>query len=347
MALLAHLYSHIRGSQEDIATYSLQYIVSSSVELNRSFSRFIAEVIHQEIPEQLNYLCQASGEGKERPDIAAIDTEGKERILIEAKFYAGLTDNQPNAYLDRLAQKNGDGLVFICPQARKEVLWWHLQKLVFEREIVKCGDNCITVDSVRMAIVTWSEVLSVLKHTSVTVAKEFISDVEQLEGFCQQMDSEAFIPFSAEDLGSETARKEERYYRVIDTLIDKLKTDKSLNPSTKGVKATAYRKGYARAVRIRDYWVAVNYDRDLWMNTTLCDTPFWVVIRSGADWKQYDYILKAFQRIPEVDKGKLWGMTYLALQPMQNGTLDEIVIDLKSQILNYLDIIDQERSSSN
>ncbi len=29
-SLLAHLYSRIKGSQEDVATLSLQYIISSS-----------------------------------------------------------------------------------------------------------------------------------------------------------------------------------------------------------------------------------------------------------------------------------------------------------------------------
>ena len=33
-SLLAHLSSHIRGSQEDIATISLQYILSQSTILN-------------------------------------------------------------------------------------------------------------------------------------------------------------------------------------------------------------------------------------------------------------------------------------------------------------------------
>ena len=46
MALLAHLYSHIRGSQEDIATYSLQYILSASSELNRAFTHLVSESFH-------------------------------------------------------------------------------------------------------------------------------------------------------------------------------------------------------------------------------------------------------------------------------------------------------------
>ena len=40
-SLLAHLYSRIRGSQEDIATISLQYLLSQSIALNEAFTQLI------------------------------------------------------------------------------------------------------------------------------------------------------------------------------------------------------------------------------------------------------------------------------------------------------------------
>lgn len=342
MALLAHLYSHIRGSQEDIATYSLQYILSASAELNRAFTRLVSEGLHCELLAPLNYTCQVSGENRERPDIAGIDTEGNEQILCEAKFYAGLTNNQPNSYLDRIIQRNGTGLLFICPEVRKAILWDHLKELVAGRNIIPISDFCLSIDGVQMAIITWNEVTSVLKRTAASVAIEHLSDVEQLEGYCKQMDSEAFIPFSAEDLGPEVPRKEERYYRVIDKLVEHLKSDKSLNPITKGVKATAYRKGYGRGINIRGYWLSINYDRDLWTDASSCETPFWVAIRSGKDWKQHKYIIRALNRFPETEKGSIWGLTYIALHPRLNGTLDEVVDDMKVQILKYIDAADEE-----
>lgn len=342
MALLAHLYSHIRGSQEDIATYSLQYILSASSELNRAFTHLVSESFHCEVLAPLNYICQVSGENRERPDMVGVDIEGNEQILCEAKFYAGLTNNQPNSYLDRIAQRGGTGLVFICPEVRKAVLWDQLKQLVAERNTMPISDFCLSVDGVKMAIITWNEVTSILKRTSASTAIEYVSDVEQLEGFCKQMDSDAFIPFSAEDLGPEVPRKEERYYRVIDKLVEYLKTDKSLNPITKGVKATAYRKGYGRGINIRGYWLSINYDRDLWTDASSCETPFWVAVRSGKDWKQHDYIIRALNRFPEIEKGSIWGLTYIALHPMLNGTLDEIVADMKAQLMKFVDAADEE-----
>ena len=40
-SLLAHLYPYIKGSQEDVATYSLQYLLSQSDKLNIAFTKWL------------------------------------------------------------------------------------------------------------------------------------------------------------------------------------------------------------------------------------------------------------------------------------------------------------------
>ena len=54
-SLLAHLYSRIKGSQEDVATLSLQYIVSSSEKLNAAFNRLISDTLKTDIGEEIQY----------------------------------------------------------------------------------------------------------------------------------------------------------------------------------------------------------------------------------------------------------------------------------------------------
>lgn len=346
-SLLAHLYSHIKGSQEDVATLSLQYIVSRSAALNREFSRLLCRALHGDIGTELNYVCQPVGENLERPDIAGIDPNGKEQILCEAKFYAGLTDNQPNGYLDRLQKEGAYGLVFICPAARKVTLWSKLLELCRERSVVDLDEYCVVIGGVRMSILTWGDIVESLRHVASSEATDALPDIYQLDGFCRLMDSEAFVPLSPEDLGPEVSRKEERFYHILDALIDYLKADKSLSPSTKGVKATAYRQGYARAIKIRGYWLSINYDRDLWMNPASKETPFWVAIRSGEDWKQTDYILRALQRFPAAEHDSKWDLTYLALYPILYGTLDEIVASMKAQIIDYIDTVEETRVKGN
>ena len=112
-SLLASLYSRIKGSQEDVATVSLQYILSSSEKLNMAFNRLLSDSLGVNIESDTKYTCQSVGKDKERPDMSGVDSSGNEIILCEMKFYAGLTDNQPNGYLDRLISNGGKALVFV------------------------------------------------------------------------------------------------------------------------------------------------------------------------------------------------------------------------------------------
>ena len=169
-SLLAHLYPYIKGSQEDIATFSLHYLLSQSIKLNAAFTKFAADTMGIELEERLQYLCQVTGESdeKDRPDMVGTDADGVEVTLFEMKFYASLTPNQPNTYLNRLRKNNGKGLLFICPTARKTSLWAKLQELC-GTETTDVNKYCVTVNGINLAITTWSEVLGLLKQVASTV----------------------------------------------------------------------------------------------------------------------------------------------------------------------------------
>lgn len=339
-SLLAHLYPYIKGSQEDIATFSLQYLLTQSDNLNRAFTKRVADSMQIELEDVLQYVCQVTGSGeeKERPDMAGIDSSGKEVILFEMKFYASLTVNQPVTYLERLKKNSGKGLMFICPAARRTNLWMKLKELCNGMSVKEVADYCVLVDGVKMAIYTWGEVIEMLKQVAASVDIAYTADIAQLEGFCNQLDSDAFIPFSAKDLSANTAKREERYYMVLDEVIDLLMADKSIRTSKKGTKATAYRKGYTRSLTIDKYSITLNYDRDLWKNPATVETPFWVAIRD-ENWKVLPDIACKFMHIPEQQKEQFWNMLFLAIEPLQNVTFSELCENIKYQILRYIDMV--------
>ena len=66
-------------------------------------------------------------EGQTRPDLVGVDQHNKECLFIEAKFWAGLTEQQPTAYLDRLPPHTA--LLFVAPASRIELLWAELRRL--------------------------------------------------------------------------------------------------------------------------------------------------------------------------------------------------------------------------
>ena len=339
-SLLAHLYPYIKGSQEDVATFSLQYLLSQSESLNRAFTKRVADIMQVDLEESLQYVCQVTGdsEEKERPDMAGINLNGEEVMLFEMKFYASLTVNQPRTYLERLKKNNGIGLLFVCPTVRRTSLWAKLNELCADMPVEKVNDYCVMVDGVKMAIITWTEIIELLKQVASSVDIAFSADIQQLEGYCNQLDSDAFIPFVEEDLSANVAKMEERYYMVVDEVMDLLMADTSIKTSKKGTKATAYRKGYTRSLVIDDYAISLNYDRDLWKNPASVETPFWVAVRR-ADWEQPAEIREHFNAIPEQKKESFWNMVFLAIEPLQNVTLSEVCEDVKAQILQYIDMV--------
>ncbi len=334
-SLLAHLYSRIKGSQEDVATLSLQHIVSQSSVLNQEFTRLLGQMLHKDIRDTLNYVCQSVGENQERPDIAGVDVAGNEQLLCEAKFYAGLTDNQPSGYLKRLQKNDAIGLAFICPVVRRTALWSRLLDLCKEQNPKAIDTFCVDVDGVRMSVLTWAEIIDTLRRVASASVPEALPDIYQLDGFCQMMDNEAFIPFTAEDFGPEHAIKEDRYYQVPDAVFDLLKADKTLHATSNGLRASAYRNGYVRYIRLTDYGLSINFDRQAWRAANSVETPFWLQI-TDLSWKQPLIIRKWLARYPETQKSEINGILALALYAPTNATLDEIAEDLRRQILDYV-----------
>ena len=77
------------------------------------------------------YYTQNTGKELERPDISGINKNGKEVFLIEAKFWASLTPNQPNGYLERLEE--GTVLMFLVPNKRKRTVFKEIKNRIFEK----------------------------------------------------------------------------------------------------------------------------------------------------------------------------------------------------------------------
>lgn len=270
--------------------------------------------------------------------MVGVDSNGNEKLLCEMKFYAGLTANQPGKYLDRLKQNKGIGCVFICPRARQTSLWSKLLELCCEKHISPVNSHCVRVDGILMSIITWPEILEKLTTVAASSSVEYLADIHQLKGYCLQMDSEAFVPFNEDDLSPEIARKAERYYKVIDETIDLLCADDSIKTSKKGTKASAYRDGYCRSLRIGNVIISLVYDRKMWMNSGSVETPFWMAVRD-ENWQQPDHCKQCIKGVhARMKDDTQWGMTWLALEALPHSTLDEVCQNLKKQILVYLEL---------
>lgn len=338
MALLSYLYPRIRGSQEDVATMSLVHILGQSEALRRKFARMMADALGlPAVDRNVFWQTQQSGKNRERPDITGTDETGKELFICEAKFYAGLTANQPGAYLDRIRENGGLGLVFLCPERRTESLWKHLCELCPEAERMDGGRNhLMMVSGVPMGMLDWMGVVNVLRATAEVQAMQTVGDIEQLADFCRVIDSEEYPPFEPEDFGKDVARKIERYQVVIDLIVDKMLADPAREASTSGLRATPYKYGYCRYIHYEGFEATLWFSRSYWANPALADTPFWLCVQKG--WQcNAEMVRKAFPpdgyRRAVDDNGSI----IFGLEPKPFLTMDETAEDLLRQINRYVD----------
>ncbi len=338
--LLGHLYTRIKGSQEDVATMSLQYLLAYYDHLRESFNDLISQKLKSPVDKGTSYECQSIGVDLERPDMSGTDTEGKEIILCEAKFYAGLTDNQPLTYLKRLKREKGIGLVFICPQDRVISLWDTLLYRCKRESIKDIEEHCVSVNGINMTVVSWEEIILTLTQTANALEKDSLADIEQLKGYCDQMVSDAFIPFKEEDLGAWEAKKYERLMYIVDRVVDALLADKSISADIKGLKTTPYTQGYKRFIRINGFSIDFRLDLEAWSDDKFIDTPYWVNFRD-SDWKTPKEFIGRVSMIPSTKK-RVWHKehVYLAIDVPCGVVEDEVVDAIKKQIIDYMHLFE-------
>ena len=358
-SLLASLHNKFSCAPEDIATLSLQYILSQYSKLNVAFNTWLFDLLEVNVKNDIKYSCQESGEENERPDMSGYDDEGNEIVVYEMKFYASLTINQPVGYLDRLKRNGGKALIFICLENRKSSLWRSIKKLCEEdgRALTYLDEHRVITDGITMSVISWEQIIRELKRIASVKAIEAESDIDQLAGYCEMMNNTAFIPFVPEDLEPMVAIKEDRYYSVIDELYNAISQSERFTPPEKQPKGSPARDGYTRNLIIDGYYILLIYDRNTWRENSAINSPFWVYIAEENKVQSKEFKSK-FSRFPEAIKyatkytnekrpsrlydSKLGSFILLALTPQLNVSLNEVIDNMMNQIYSYVDILKKD-----
>ena len=219
--LLAHLTLKFATSPENIATEALRHILESSAAALRAFQDMLREGGADVGPIARVHTQAGDAEGR-LPDLAAFDKQGAEQVLVEAKFWAGLTKNQPVPYLRRLPQDRPTVLLFVAPAMRRDRLWDELRNRVLKAGI-ELGASNETSDlrsasaggKRRLMLTSWTTLLERIAREANTEPK-IRTDIRQLRGLTDHMDGDAFLPLRPDELGPEFARRMLGLHRLID-----------------------------------------------------------------------------------------------------------------------------------
>ena len=283
MTLLAHLLPRVTSRVEDAATDSLAFILNRSDECTEALNGLL-EYPGFPLRRIDRVETQVTEDEKSRPDMVGYDRRGRKRLLVEAKFWAGLQHEQATRYFEKLENKRPSVLLFICPDSRIETLWARIR-----RQMKTDGFRFKNLESPRRTrragvigtrhhvfLISWSRLLDRL-GTAVPRDGRLASDIQQLRGLAKYQDEEAFLPIHPQEFGLAFPRRMRGLNRLIDDIVARGVSKGWM--STKGLKATAHRDGYGRYVSLRDVpggtvFLCSNYR--LW--TTSGDTPVWLRI---------------------------------------------------------------------
>ncbi len=204
-SFLAYVTQQHKLGFEDVATDALTYVLKHSSSAKDALRSFLNERIADLLPPHFSVETRFDTQSHGIPDIVLRDGNVP-RVIIEAKFSAGLTSNQPVGYLNYLENERQDEnptlLAFLVPES----------KLAHYREEVeaRCAHMPVSWQvSYRthlrsfIHIMTWTEMLQILKNGTAS-KPEFGMFLQDLERMCQLAEPDDYRPLSGEEISQLT-----------------------------------------------------------------------------------------------------------------------------------------------
>ena len=285
--LFAQILPIFTNQTERVATEALRHILQQSAPARQALQSMLlsAGVATGSLT---RFQTEAGGDDGERIDLACEDENREERVLIEAKFWAGLTDNQPNTYLARLPQTGHSALLFITPAERMETLWPELcgraQQAHQITITVETGDvrSAVIDDSERkMMMTSWRALLEQLEtRASAAGDPAAMADIRQLRGLTERMDADAFLPLHSDELGPEFPRRMLNLVRLVDDAAQRAMANDWAE--ARGLRVTPQWHGYGRYFYLYgiEIWFGINFLH--WAGAG--QTPLWLLHRAENVW---------------------------------------------------------------
>src|SRR6266481_972973 len=207
--VLAYVSSKFKTHPENVATEALAYILRSSTTAARAFLALIRPT-GLEAESVISFEAQHSEDKLGRPDLVGLDANRKKRLVVENKFWAGLTEHQRLSYVHQFSPEHIGVLLFIAPALRLPVLWQELALLdpaqASRSEPPSSNDRLSfwSLDPQRVvAFASWQLVLDWLQ-TALKGENDHqaLSDVAQLRSLCDLANESAFLPIRTDEVSN-------------------------------------------------------------------------------------------------------------------------------------------------
>lgn len=337
-SLMAHVAYRLAKKKELVATSALAHILDSSEAAKAALQEMLrtggADV------GAIERVDDEVGDNQGFVDVVAFNKAREQRVLIEAKFWAGLTDNQPGSYLDRLPDDDKPAaLLFLAPAKRLQTLWPLLQRRAREGgwtlEVADpAGDlrNATIAGSNRHLMLTsWRTLLGAMEsHASLAGDGPTGEDIRQLSGLCDREDTEAFLPLRADELSQEVPRRLGDLGRLVSDATARA-CDEGFADKTK-LRDAATSERFGTYLRLGSEakgvwagaWFGVNYV--LWRES---DYPLWIEFSHWSGTMPMDEVVEKL--------GYSYGWLHLPIGKEYDDVLGSLVDDLRKHARRLAD----------
>jgi hypothetical protein len=291
--ILGHLARRFAISEENIATEALSWLLRAPAA--RAAVAGLARAADCTVPSDLTFVGQVGAEGTGRPDIVGSDAGGVERLIVEAKFGAGLTEQQPGGYLRRLPADADSILLVVAPSARLPTLWVELLRAVPELAGFAPAPSAVGPAGLlharigtrtTLALVSWRGLVTRVLD-GLRAAEEFTlaQDAEQLLALTEVMDSAAYVPVKPGDLDQRTGHLVHQLERIIDRTYRDIANDPTSPAEAYRNRSSHGRIFYGWYLRSRRTRVAVwfGFLPRTWARFGI--SPLWV--QTTSDWSRH------------------------------------------------------------
>ena len=249
--LLAHLSWRFHPRMEEVAVAALVHILNRYPASREGLDELLERTVPDMRLSAQPFETEVSAPDGTRPDVLQKGDDGKERLFIEAKFYASLTPNQPVPYLKRLPTKRVSALMLLAPSGRVKELWPELLRRLADNGMPysDVGFCCVAIDGTgkHLLITDWTRLLESMEER-LKASQSGLAELRQLSGLVQ----------FAESRESKAARPGEKLVRRVTEI-----GNASGWLDTHGLNATPREYGYGRYARLGQryelgVWLGVN-----------------------------------------------------------------------------------------
>jgi len=267
-SLLTHIASDFISEYENVANSSICYFLNE-YSCARDVLKKVIDI--KDVP--TNFKTELSTKNNGRPDVTGLNENGDKSVIIEGKFWANLTDNQPNNYLKELT-KNGK-ILFLTPEKRLSSL---------ESEITRRAEkNAIG----KIIIYSWlAFIRDIESENKKNHNQQLASDIIQFKELCLKMDSSGMPPLSNSDLDPVNGKRLCHFVDIIDECNSILRQWEFTN--FQGTKTQPQKYGYGFYFYAHGYGCWLEFNNENWFNSEK-NAPFWLDIFTN-EWEKSEKI---------------------------------------------------------